>query len=83
MQIVYRPDPLKFKSLKKDIDDYFLQHLEKEVGHSPEDLATKIAKGMDLQQSVERVSNWQVCLFNMIRYNALLTVLSMVEEYRV
>lgn len=54
-QIVFRPDPVKFKALKKECDEFL------ELVNSSMNLAASIAV-MDLQQAIQQVCNWQVYL---------------------
>ncbi|KAK1575506.1 hypothetical protein Q3G72_006073 [Acer saccharum] len=51
-KIVFRPDPLKFKALKKECDEFL------ELINSSMNLVSNIAV-MDLQQAIERINNWQ------------------------
>ncbi|KAJ4717838.1 Midasin [Melia azedarach] len=51
-KIVFRPDPVKFKALKKECDEFL------ELVNSSMNLAASIAV-MDLQQAIQQVCNWQ------------------------
>ncbi|KAL5755634.1 hypothetical protein ACOSQ2_020380 [Xanthoceras sorbifolium] len=51
-KIVFRPDPLKFKAMKKECDEFL------ELINSSMNLVSNIAV-MELQQAIERINNWQ------------------------
>ncbi|XVF74359.1 hypothetical protein PTKIN_Ptkin13bG0104300 [Pterospermum kingtungense] len=52
-KIVFRPDPSKFKALKKECDEFLV------LVNSSMSLVDNI-EGMELQQVVDKVCNWQV-----------------------
>ncbi|KAJ0075983.1 hypothetical protein Patl1_33593 [Pistacia atlantica] len=61
-KIVYRPNPLKFKALKKECDEFL------ELVNSSMNLVSNTAV-MDLKQAIEQVCNWQATGFDLVTVN--------------
>lgn len=73
IQIVFRPDPAKFKALRKECDEFLVLV----------DSSTSLVKnteGMELQQIVDKVCNWQVKIF---RHSLTIFPLNAVDSFTI